>query len=167
MSDKGYISAAHFEGIFREMHSRLFYEAYDIVGNKQAAQDIVSEVFLSVWKQRESIDGDGLKGYLFISVRNKALDWYRRENAQKSVPVDCLKDMSDTERSWELREERIVKIENEIAQMTERTQTILDLCYRQRMTYKEAAQVVGISMEGIKKHLSRALKELRTKLKKE
>lgn len=50
--------------------------------------------------------------------------------------------------------------------MPERTRLIFDLCYRQRKTYKEAAEIVGISAEGIKKQLQRALKEFRFRLKK-
>lgn len=39
------ISSSQFERVFRELHTQLFYLAYDIVGDKIIAQDIVSDVF--------------------------------------------------------------------------------------------------------------------------
>lgn len=167
MVEKEYITAAQFEGIFKKMHQKLFYLAYDIVGDKQVAQDVVSEVFMSLWKSHRDVVFDKLEGYLCVSVRNKALDWYRRHASVKTIPLDDMKNMVDGGDSWESREERIQKIECELARMPEKTRLIFDLCYRKRRTYKEAAEVVGISPEGIKKHLQRALKELRSKLRKE
>ena len=166
MADKEYITASQFESIFKEMHSQLFYLAYDIVGDKQVAQDVVSEVFMSLWKSHREVAFCKLKGYLYVSVRNKSLDWYRRNASVKTIPLDDMKNLVDGRDSWESREERIRKIECELARMPEKTRQIFDLCYRKRKTYKEAAEVVGISSEGIKKHLQRALKELRSKLRK-
>lgn len=167
MVEKEYITAAQFEGIFKNMYQQLFYLAYDIVGDKQVAQDVVSEVFMSLWKSHRDVVFDKLKGYLYVSVRNKSLDWYRRHASVKTIPLDDMKNMVDGGDNWESREERIQKIESELARMPEKTRLIFDLCYRKRRTYKEAAEVVGISHEGIKKHLQRALKELRSKLRKE
>ena len=42
MAEKEYITSAQFEHVFKEMHSQLFYLAYDIVGDRQVAQDMVS-----------------------------------------------------------------------------------------------------------------------------
>lgn len=167
MAERVYITAAQFEGIFKEMHLQLFYLAYDIVGDKQVAQDVVSEVFMSLWNRHRDVAFSKLKGYLYVSVRNKSLDWYRRNASVKTIPLEDMKNLVDSGDSWEQREERIRKIERELARMPEKTRLIFDLCYRKRKSYKEAAEIVGISSEGIKKHLQRALKELRSKLRNE
>ncbi len=161
------ITASQLEDVFKELHPQLFYLAYDIVGDKQVAQDVISEVFMSLWKSHRDVAYGKLKSYLYVSVRNKALDWYRRQGAVKTIPVEELKNLVDAGDSWQGREERIVKIENAIALLPPKTRQILDLCYRKRKTYKEAAEIVGISPEGIKKQLFRAIKELRNKLKKD
>lgn len=161
------ITASQLENVFKELHSQLFYLAYDIVGDKQVAQDVISDVFMSLWKNHRDVAFNKLKGYLYISVRNKALDWYRRQATVKTIPVEELRNLVDGGDSWQNREERIVKIEQAITLLSPRTRQILDLCYRKRKTYKKAAEIVGISPEGIKKQLFRAIKELRNKLKKD
>ena len=65
------------------------------------------------------------------------------------------------EASWIAKEKRIEAIENEIAKMPERTQHILEQCYYNRHTYKEVAEEMGITTEGIKKQIARAMAQLR------
>lgn len=62
---------------------------------------------------------------------------------------------------WQQREERISMIEEEIAKLPERTRIILRECYYNHMTYREVAEEIGISTEGIKKQLVRAMAHLR------
>ena len=166
MAEKEYITSAQFEHVFKEMHSQLFYLAYDIVGDRQVAQDMVSEVFVSLWKTHRDITFEKLRGYLYVSVRNQSLGWYRQKATVKLIPIEDIKLLVTADESWQYREERIEQIERVLQTMPERTRLIIDLCYRQRKTYKEAAEIVGISAEGIKKQLQRALKEFRFRLKK-
>ena len=168
MSEIDIITSKQFETLFKEMHTQLFYLAYDILGEAQAAQDVVSDVFLSIWNQHRDISPDKVRGYIFVSTKNKALDKYRQSSRYSEIPIEEMKNLMDVcDASWEMREERILWVEKVLQQMPEKTRLILDLCYRKRKSYKEAAEIVGISVEGIKKQLFRALKELRTKLKKE
>ena len=168
MSEIDIITSKQFETLFKEMHTQLFYLAYDILGEAQAAQDVVSDVFLSIWNQHRDISPDKVRGYIFVSTKNKALDKYRQSSRYSEIPIEEMKNLMDVcDASCEMREERILWVEKVLQQMPEKTRLILDLCYRKRKSYKEAAEIVGISVEGIKKQLFRALKELRTKLKKE
>ena len=168
MSEREIITASQLECVFKEMYSQLFYLAYDVVGDKQEAQDVISDVFMSLWKSHRDVVYEKLKSYLYVSVYNKSLDWCRRQRNIKSIPVDELRNLVDVEGdSWQSREEHILKIEQAIALLPPKTRLILDFCYRKRKTYKEAAEIVGISAEGIKKQLFRAIKELRNKLKNE
>ena len=76
MSERDIITSKQFETLFKEMHTQLFYLAYDILGEAQAAQDVVSDVFLSIWNQHRDISPDKVRGYIFVSTKNKALDKY-------------------------------------------------------------------------------------------
>ena len=166
MKERDIMTPKQFEALFKEMHTQLFYLAYDILGETQAAQDVVSDVFLSVWNQHRDISPNKVRGYIFVSTKNRALDKYRQTSKYAEIPIEEIRNLVDVgDASWEIREERILRMEKMLRQMPEKTRLILDLCYRKRKTYKEAAEIVGISPEGIKKQLSRALKEMRTRLK--
>lgn len=165
MSKKENITSEQFELVFKEMHSQLFYLAYDIVGDRDVAQDMVSEVFVSLWKSHRDVSFEKLRGYLYISVRNHSLDWYRHNSEVRNIPIEELSNLVSVDDFWQEREGRIRKIEEAMAQMPEKTRLIFDLCYRKRKSYREAAEIVGISAEGIKKQLQRALRDLRGRLK--
>lgn len=166
MKERDIMTPKQFEALFKEMHTQLFYLAYDILGEMQAAQDVVSDVFLSIWNQHRDISPNKVRGYIFVSTKNRALDKYRQTSKYAEIPIEEIRNLVDVgDASWEIREERILRMEKMLRQMPEKTRLILDLCYRKRKTYKEAAEIVGISPEGIKKQLSRALKEMRTRLK--
>lgn len=165
MSKKENITSEQFELVFKEMHSQLFYLAYDIVGDRDVAQDMVSEVFVSLWKSHRDVSFEKLRGYLYISVRNHSLDWYRHNSGVRNIPIEELSNLVSVDDSWQERERRIRKIEEAMDQMSEKTRLIFDLCYRKRKSYREAAEIVGISAEGIKKQLQRALRDLRGRLK--
>lgn len=107
MAEKEYITSAQFEHVFKEMHSQLFYLAYDIVGDRQVAQDMVSEVFVSLWKTHRDITFEKLRGYLYVSVRNRSLDWYRQKVTVKLIPIEDIKLLVTADESWQYREERI------------------------------------------------------------
>ena len=68
---------------------RAFGLAFRLVGNGAAAEDIVQEAFLAVWKNAARIDpGRGsLAALLLTVVHNKAIDHLRRDRAQRTVPL--------------------------------------------------------------------------------
>src|SRR5688572_8158150 len=98
-----------FEALFREHYSALCEFAHRYVQSREAAEDLVQEVFLSVWTHRESLEiRDGLRAYLYGAVRNRALNsiehrrveqrWEeraRREHA--STPAAAEGDSDDAE----------------------------------------------------------------------
>src|SRR3954464_10653315 len=74
------------EKIFRMHHKMLCKVAYAIVKDKSAAEDIVQDVFLTIWKKRNELMIDSnLKGYLYRAVSNSCLNYlqsYHKRNVK-------------------------------------------------------------------------------------
>lgn len=62
-------SEAAFTEIYNRFWKSLFRTAYHILQDKEAAQDIVQNVFVSLWQRRYEVRIDNLKGWLHQSVR--------------------------------------------------------------------------------------------------
>src|SRR5438067_108800 len=70
---------ARFEAMVHEHYARLGAFVYRLVGSRPAAEDVVHEVLLRVWRRRASFSFDAALPYLYQAVRNEATSWRRRE----------------------------------------------------------------------------------------
>ena len=69
--------------------------------------------------------------------------------------------IDETDDEWLEREERIRQIEQEVERLPARTRLVLEQCYYHHRTYREVAAELGITPDGIKKHITNAMKHLR------
>ncbi|MGN0281337.1 MAG: RNA polymerase sigma factor [Prevotella sp.] len=161
--DKETITRTDFELFFREHHSRLYFFALNITRDEETAKDIVSDMFAAAWNNRENIDKTKLGSYLYTGVRNRCLNEVKRAKRCEDIEGTKLPNIAaDDSEAWRQRESRIDAIEGEIRKMPQRTRFILEECYYNHHTYKEVAEELGITTEGIKKQLSRAMAQLRS-----
>lgn len=156
------ITAEYLEQIFRENYSRYYYYALSVVDESEVAKDIIGEVFLAVWKNRVNIDEQKLNSYIFTSIRNKCLNERSKNLTFVQVEGSKVRLSADTAEEWKVKEERIVEMEKVISTMNPRTRYILEQFYYQHRSYKDVAEELDISTEGIKKQLVKAMTLLRT-----
>lgn len=156
------ITKQSFENLFREYYSRLYYFAYDYTEDMEVSKDIVSDVFTSIWNNRENIENDKVVGYLFISVRNQSLNYIKRQRKADDYVNFCSQVATEEgDEDLNLIDERIAEMTSEIEKMPSRTKYILEECYFHHKKYKEVAEVLEISTDGVKKHIIKALSILR------
>lgn len=161
------------EQAFREMFEAYYPNlcgfAADYVNSVDQARDIVQDVFLKIWNQREEWTiRTSLKSYLYQSVRNRALNELRRANTRGEIE-DYLEHTSagsnrrtadDTFRMKELSED----VEKAIAELPDRRRMAFLLHRRHGFTYKEIARIMEISPKTVENQIGRALKSLRDQL---
>lgn len=163
--DNQVINAQIYERLFREKYEQLYYFAYDYVVDEEVARDIVSEVFVEIWKKRYNIDTVKLNAYLHMAVRNRCLDHLRlvkRKNRFEEAYPTLYHEVDDN--SWIEREKRITELQNAIKQLPERTQWVLKQRYEEHRSYQEIADELGISLNGMKKLMNRTFTQLRDSL---
>lgn len=164
-----------FELIFdqnREMLERL---AYFYVGSAEEAQDIVSQSFLTLWERREEVVSDRVLPYLFTIVKNACLDYRRKEEKHRQVHEQIYRQeraMMDIYTSTIESRDPIALFTGEILSIYK--ETLLSLPQEQRetwlrsridgLTYKEIAEVLGISYKRVDKNMQQVMKKLRATL---
>lgn len=151
-----------FEQLFRKHYSQCYFLAFRMAGDEEAARDIVSESFATLWNRRAEVEPSKRLGYLLVSVRNNAVSWIRQHHRVEMVAADALNRLSDDmEGQWLLREQRIAAVEEAVLQLPDRTRYVLEQCYYRHRTYADVAAELGISVNGVKKHIVKALATLR------
>lgn len=164
MTQKERITEGCLENEFRENYSRYFYYALSLVDDSDMAKDVIGEVFMLVWKKRDTIDCSKLSHYVFTSIHNMCLKRISHSKhfsyAESSEAAMQIPDDSNEE--WKRKENRITEMEQVIYTMPPRTRYILEQFYYKKRSYKDIAAELNITTDGIKKQLVKALTILRS-----
>lgn len=148
--------------MFREYYRPLVMWADSFLKDVPLAEDLVQDFFVSFWKERlyERLTPSGLKGYLFTSVRNRALNLIEKKDplrmATRDLPLE--QQMEDTDY---YTEETLQRIEAEVDKLPKRMQEVLRAVYIDGLSYQAAAEKFSISKATVKVMLVNALKRIR------
>lgn len=160
------ISVSEFEQIYKDYYPRLYHYAYDFIEDTDASEDIVSEVFFHLWHERGSLKPDTLSSYLYVTVRNRCLNYLRHQKGKSAYEAYCRAAFSEEDDNyWQIMEERISEMRREIDKMPQKTCFVLEQCYLNGHTYREVGEMMGITDNGVKKHIVKAFAILREHFK--
>lgn len=69
-----------FESLFLKHHKELIVLSNNILRDRDSAKDVVQEVFVNLWKNRDSLHfGDKIKHYLFKATAHTSLNYLRSQ----------------------------------------------------------------------------------------
>lgn len=74
-----------FNSLYRRYYEQLFYYAYGFTDDAEACRDILSDVFERLWSNRRGITQETAHSYLYQCVRNKCIDYVRRQQLNRSM----------------------------------------------------------------------------------
>ncbi len=156
-----------FESIYNTYKTRMLGLAYKILGNYHDSEEAVSQAFLSIASTFGKVKGRSLpeqEAYIAIVTKNAALDIYRKNKRDNSVPFEELENLS--EKSDDVSDEVLAEIGyeriiNAIKTLPDIYAETLYLYHVNGLSVKEIAKNLRQSEANIKKRLTRARKKLR------
>lgn len=157
-----------FENLFNFYCQRLINFVRRYIIDVQIAENIVQEVFVSVWNQRERLNPSKMiKSYLFTAVKNEALNELRHRDVQTRSQERILNLITkDTNPEQELTSAEIDKeIHQAINELPEKCREIFKMNRFDELKYAEIAEILNISIKTVETQMGRALKKLRERLK--
>ena len=149
-----------FSIIFKKYYLRLYNFAMRFVPDSQAAQNIVQEMFVHLWIQREKHNiQSNLKSYLFTSVRNRALNYINQIKKNDSIELDHISAMQtdNTPEQDYMNHELQLLVHKAIDQLPEKCRQIYLMKRYDELKYAEIAQILDISINTVKTQIKRAL----------
>jgi RNA polymerase sigma-70 factor, ECF subfamily len=154
-----------FREIFMAYDSRLMAYAAKICITRQDAEEVVQDVFASLWQNRASMEGDDITGWLITVCRHKAIKSLRRQVFH--ADIDALPDMpaQQLNPAEQLYFEEIEKhIQAVIRSLPPVRRKIFLMSRNEEKTYQQIADELGISVLTVKKQMSLALSYLRNEV---
>ena len=153
------------ELMFRVYYKRLVVWADTFLEDMQLAEDIVQELFITLWekKRRRTLQSSTLSSFLFVSVRNQC--YHRLE--KKDTPRHTV-DLKEVNIAFEEYNEKhdyiITRILNEIEKLPPRSQEIMLAVFVDGLKYREVAEKYHISLSTVKTLLGNAVRKLKEQL---
>lgn len=158
-----------FEQLFHRYYPSLCKQAFLMVQCRCQAEEVVSDVFIRVWKNRRNLYiNRKVRYYLHTAVRNQAIDYLRKTVKERPFRSELSRDYQSRYRnpaeeviSKEIQEE----VQAAIDRLPPRGRYIFRLCKDQGMKYREIAEMLDISIKTVETHMRRSLIYLRQELR--
>lgn len=162
-----------FDRLLDRYLNNVYNFVFRIVGEKEAAEDIVQETFFKVWKRNGAFESEiQEKSFLFTVARNTSFDWLKRK---KNIPFSRLSHTDEEGNTVEFdsasdeplpdelfaRSEMVEYLDRALRKLSEADRALLLLVYREDFSLREAADILGESYNTIKSRHQRALRKLK------
>lgn len=158
---------AAFDEIFRQWYEPAVRSASRILRDPGVAEELAQEVFLELWRRRESFPPDSSAGaYLLQSVRNRALNHLRHlQVQQKSIlHIEALTEPAEHADVEAHVGELESAARRAIDALPTRTREVFLMSRERGLRYSEIAEALGISVKAVEANMTRALRQLREAL---
>lgn len=163
---KGNNSSA-FETIYRRYWRQLYVFVYQQIGSKEDTKEIIQELMLSLWQNRQVSTIQNLRAFLFIAARNQANRYFRKEiNLRKYREHQLMQEVFESMDTDEIFNERqlSVAIEKALQRLPEKTATIFRMSKLDNLPVKKIATEMGLSDRAVEYHLTKSMRVVRKHL---
>lgn len=156
---------AAFTEIYHRYWKKLFYIAGKKLGNLEEAEEVVQNIFMSLWNRRAVIIiTTTLGAYLTTSVKYwiiKILDkQYHQQKYTQSIASNVLDD--STQQWLEFLDLKEI-LDRYISELPEKCQLVFSMSRNLNMSQKQIAEELNISEKTVEAHMGKAIKTLRTR----
>jgi RNA polymerase sigma-70 factor, ECF subfamily len=156
------------QALFARHHVPVYRFVLRIVRNEATAEDLISEVFLDVWRQAGKFEGrSAVSTWLLSIARFKALSVLRRrpEEELDEEKAGAIADQADDPEVTLAKKDKGTALRECLSKLSMEHREIIDLVYYHEKSVEEVAAIVGIPEATVKTRMFYARKKLSEILK--
>ena len=156
---------------FQQIYERYFLDVHNYtlsrVGDRQAAQDIVSQTFIAALEGLQNYQEKGqFSAWIFTIARSKINDHFRRQKRFSENPIAEIPAREEDMLARRVQDEQINALRLLICRLPHKKQELIRLRYVANLSFKDIAAITGRSEGAAKKALYRILDDLKDELEK-
>jgi RNA polymerase sigma-70 factor (ECF subfamily) len=150
------------EQLYKRYSAIVYSVALRILGDTGAAEDILQEVFMQLWRSPDTFDATrgSLPGWLAVITRNRAIDSLRRRRPESDITDVVVSNEPDLVGSTEMIR-ALEKIRGALGQMPAAQRSALEMAFFEGLTHTEIAEKAGEPLGTIKTRIRAGLLTLR------
>jgi RNA polymerase sigma-70 factor (ECF subfamily) len=157
-----------YEKIYHTFSKELLLAAYKKTGDKLIAEEIVQNIFISLWERKEELNISNLHGYLFGAMKFAVINHIRSlvmENKYMEYQsLTYSENDQDTHHQIELHDLSSL-IEQSLNSLPEKTQEVFRLSRFQHQSTKAISASMNISEKAVEYHITQSIKRIREYIK--
>jgi len=149
--------------LFARHHVRIYRFVLRLLRDEMAAEDVISEVFLDVWRQANRFEGrSAVSTWLIAIARFKALSQMRkrREEPLDDGVAESIEEPSDDPGVIVEKRDKGQKLRQCLAALSPEHREVIDLVYYHQKSVEEVARIIGIPENTVKTSMFYARKKL-------
>jgi RNA polymerase sigma-70 factor (ECF subfamily) len=149
--------------LYRRHHVKIYRFALRFIRDEATAEDVVSEVFIDVWRQAGRFEcRSQVSTWLLAITRNKALSMLRRraETSLDEEVAEFIEDAADNPEVTMQKQERSAILRSCLEQLSPAHREIIDLVYYHEKSIDEVAEVIGVPANTVKTRMFYARKRI-------
>ena len=157
-----------FEKLYRLYGERLFAYLIKLLKSEDIACEVLQEVFIKVWHNRQHIDvKQSFRPYLFRIAENCAYDFFRKvardKKLQEALIRNACKDYSPVEEDL-LTKEKSYLLQEAIDALPPKRREVFQLVKIEQRSYEEVSHMLHVSVSTVNDHIVKATKSIRENL---
>lgn len=161
-----------FTEIYERYWEKLYYIAVRKIKDEAEAQESLQDIFFSLWKNRAHLElRENLENYLAVAVKFQIIQRIAKSR-RRSLVVNTLAREAEQDRlresgkDWNQHDLEILqaRLSVIIDTLPKKCKLVFNMSRSEEYTNKKIAAELGISEKAVEKHVSHALKVLRSKL---
>lgn len=154
-----------FGKLYEKYWARLYVSAYNLLRNQSTAEDIIQEIFVTLWMKRAEIRVDNLNAYLYTAVRFQVLKAIRdgKCNTDLADQLNKLSTPSTAESTLNMAEIN-QRLEESIAMLPLRCREIFILSRKEHLTTVQISKRLNLSLKTIENQMTIALRRIKANM---
>ena len=143
----------------------LFLSAYNIIKDKALCEDIIQDIFMNIWHNREKLKINiSLKGYLYACARYQVFNQLRKN--KDKIHIEFLSDLDKrfqyaTPETQMMHQELVQQLTSIVETLPEKCRLVYKLSREEQLSHKEIADRLNISTKTVENHITKALQTIR------
>ena len=156
-----------FDAIYWKYYKAVHGNIFKLVQDNASAEDILQDVFLSLWENREKIDvARSLAGWLFVTSYNRSMTFLKKRLREKVLSNVVEQDAVEMTIGQSLTDIRLNELEKAVSKLSPQKQKVFYMCKLKGLSYAETAEQLKISRHTVKEYLAAAFQSIKEQMMK-
>jgi len=159
-----------FKRLFEVYSKSLHQFSYNYLKSTEAADDVVQEVFVKIWENRQNLlTGTSFKSYLFKIALNTIRKQFNALSKAIEFKHEILLEFSSNKTGFDDNldfQKLLIKLDELIAQMPEKRRRVFVCSKFEKKSHLQIAEELSVSTKTVEYHIAEAMKYLKTEFEK-